>query len=104
MYKFLNIKKATDGKHKYEVELMNEETKRKKTIKFGSEGAGDYIIFTKKEGKKVADEHKERYIQRHQKREDWTKTGVTTAGWWAKHVLWNKGTFEASLKDALKLM
>jgi len=104
MYKFISIKKADDTKHKYQVELMNEETKRKKTIKFGSAGMGDFIIFTKKDGKAEAEKHKERYIDRHKKREDWTKAGVATSGFWAKHILWNKPTFEASLKDTLKIL
>lgn len=102
MYKFISIKKANDGKYKYEVELMNEETKRKKTVKFGSQGMGDFTLFTKKDGKKIAEEHKERYITRHQKREDWTKSGTGTAGFWSKHILWNKPTVDASLKDTLK--
>jgi len=111
MYKFISIKKASDGKHKYEVELLNEETGRKKTVKFGSEGMGDFTLFTKKKGSTLSnpslggltpEEHKERYITRHQKREDWTKSGTGTAGFWSKHILWNKPTVEASLKDTLK--
>jgi len=104
MYKFISIKKANDGKHKYAVELLNEETKRKKTIKFGSEGMGDYIIFTKRDGKKVADEHKTRYITRHQKREDWSKSGIATSGFWAKHILWNKPSFESSLAETKRIL
>ena len=34
--------------------------------------------------------------------EDWTKSGVTTAGWTSKHVLWNKPTLHASVADINK--
>ena len=33
---------------------------------------------------------KKRYIDRHKKNEDWTKTGAKSAGFYKKHVLWNK--------------
>ena len=36
------------------------------------------------------------------KNEDWTKTGVTTAGWMSKHILWNKPTLQASVADINK--
>jgi hypothetical protein len=102
MYKFVSIKKASDGKHKYEVELLNVDTQRKKTIKFGAHGMNDYILYTKNDGKAVADVKKQLYIDRHAKREDWTKDGVATSGFWSRWVLWNKPTFDASLNDAKK--
>ena len=34
-----------------------------------------------------------------QRNEDWTKSGVETAGWMSKHVLWNKPTLQASVAD-----
>ena len=36
------------------------------------------------------------------KNEDWTKSGVTTAGWMRKHALWNKPTLQASVADINK--
>lgn len=64
----------------------------KKTIHFGSKGMSD---FTKHDDPT----RKERYILRHRKREDWEKSGVRTAGFWSRWLLWNKGTIEASKKD-----
>lgn len=103
-YTFMMMSKATDGKHKYVVELYNNKTKRTKTIKFGASGYNDYTIYYKKEGKKKADEMKDAYLARHSKTEDWTKSGVDTRGWWARFVLWNLPSVSASLADAKKRM
>jgi len=45
-------------------------------------------------------ERKERYINRHKNmNENWNKSGVKTAGFYAKHILWNKPTLKASVDD-----
>lgn len=43
---------------------------------------------------------KNRYIQRHQKRENWNDKN--TAGFWSRWYLWNKETKEASYADIKK--
>ena len=65
----------------------------KKTISFGATGYSDFT-------KHKDDERKERYIDRHKKNEDWTD--FNTAGFYAKNILWNKPTIEASIKDTDK--
>jgi hypothetical protein len=47
-------------------------------------------------------DRKERYIQRHVKNEDWSKDGIHTSGFWAKHILWNKPSLKESIKDTEK--
>lgn len=42
-------------------------------------------------------ERKQRYIDRHKKNEKWND--LKTAGAWSKHLLWNKPTLSASIKD-----
>ena len=101
MYTFVKIKKATDHIHKYEVELMNTATKKTKTIKFGAYGMNDFITYSAID-KRIAEEKKRNYIKRHKSREDWNKSGIDTAGYWAKHILWNKDTFTKSLNDTIK--
>ena len=39
-------------------------------------------------------DRKDRYIARHKKNEDWTKSGAKAAGFYSKHVLWNKPTLK----------
>ena len=66
-----------------------------KTVSFGQKGASD---FTKHKNT----DRKERYIDRHKAREDWTKSGAKTAGFYSKHVLWNKPTLKESIGDIIK--
>ena len=66
-----------------------------KTVSFGQKGASD---FTKHKNT----DRKERYIDRHKAREDWTKSGAKTAGFYSKHVLWNKPTLKESIDDINK--
>ena len=37
-------------------------------------------------------DRKYRYIDRHNKNEGWTNSGAKAAGFYSKHVLWNKPT------------
>ena len=66
-----------------------------KTVSFGEKGASD---FTKHKDK----DRKERYIDRHKKNENWNASGAKTAGFYSKHVLWNKPTLKASIDDINK--
>ena len=95
MYKFISLKKSTDGTHKYEATIYNETTQRNNTVKFGATGYSDYP--THKD-----DERKKLYIERHEKRENWTKSGINTAGFWSRWLLWNKKTISGSLADIKK--
>ena len=42
---------------------------------------------------------KQRYINRHQKNENWTKSGIDTAGWWSRWILWHLPTIKESYAD-----
>ena len=65
----------------------------KNTVSFGAAGMSDYT-------KHKDDERKERYINRHKKKEDWSNP--KTAGFYAKNVLWNKTSLQASVADINK--
>ena len=66
-----------------------------KTVSFGQKGAPD---FTKHKDK----DRKERYIDRHKKNENWNASGAKTAGFYSKHVLWNKKALKESVDDINK--
>ena len=66
-----------------------------KTVSFGQKGASD---FTKHKNT----DRKDIYIDRHKAREDWTKSGAKAAGFYSKHVLWNKPTLKESIDDINK--
>ena len=46
------------------------------------------------------EKRKASYTRRHKPRENWSD--FTTAGFWAKHLLWNKRTLSASINDTAK--
>ena len=66
-------------------------TSRGNKVYFGQAGASDYTIH-KDPIRKI------RYINRHQKREDWDKSGVNSSGWWSYHYLWSYPTKEEAYK------
>ena len=79
------IKSANKNK-KFDVNIDG------KKISFGAAGYEDFT--THKDPKR-----KELYITRHAKRKDWDKSEVKTAGYWSKHLLWNKDTLRKSMDD-----
>ena len=78
---------ANDGKHKYYII-----TQSGKKIKFGQAGASDFT-------KHKDEARKQRYINRHKKNENWTKSGIDTAGWWSRWILWHLPTIKESYAD-----
>lgn len=89
MVKLQSFGPSSNSSKKYMVVLLKPDG-RKKTIHFGAKGMDDYT--------KTGDvEQKSRYIQRHKDKENWNDP--LTAGFWAKHILWNKTTVQASLAD-----
>ena len=83
------ISKSTNKNKKFDAIVDG------KKISFGAVGYSDYTIHKDPE-------RKERYITRHAKREDWNKSGLKTAGYWSKHLLWNKDTLTKSIDDISK--
>lgn len=68
-----------------------------KRVYFGSAKNKDYTIYYKEFGKEIADKKKQAYIARHSKlNENWGKSGIDTAGFYAYHLLWAEPTLEAS--------
>ena len=89
----LQIKKASDDKHKY-IAVLQDGSKTH-NIAFGAKGYNDFTK-TQNEDKKSS------YIARHKVREDWSKSGILTAGFWSRWILWNKPTIEESVKYTIK--
>ena len=83
------LQKSNNPNKKYMVTIG------KKTIHFGSSPYKSYEV------------HKDkarmlRYLNRHRSRENWTKSGIKTAGFWSRWILWNKPSLLASIKDTEK--
>jgi hypothetical protein len=63
-----------------------------KTVSFGRRGYEDYTLHKD-------DERKRLYLLRHSPRENWGKSGIRTAGFWSRWLLWNKDTINKSIQD-----
>ncbi len=95
---FLQIKLSRSEKpdKKFKVKVGDRTVSdRPKVIHFGSKGMSDYTINQDPNRKRL-------YIKRHRARENWNKSGIQTAGFWSKHLLWNKPTLDASIRDIEK--
>lgn len=53
-----------------------------KHVDFGARGYSDFTLHKDPARMK-------RYLQRHRARENWTKTGIKTAGFWSRWLLWS---------------
>ena len=86
------VRASTPYKWKVILRYTKDGRERTKNIRFGRRPYEDYTIHKDEERKKL-------YIERHAKRENWTKQGIFTAGFWSRWLLWNRSTISASLED-----
>ena len=91
----ITLKKSSKSDKKYMVIINLSKSNSKKTIHFG---AKDYSDYTKHKDS----ERKQRYITRHKKTENWNKSGIESAGFWSRWILWNKPTLKGSITDTEK--
>jgi len=83
------------------VHLYNSKNKSKRyTIIFGD---GSSVSFGSPEHENFTihknPERKRLYIARHEKNENWNKSGIKTAGFWSRWLLWNKPSIAESARD-----
>jgi hypothetical protein len=102
------------GKKKQEIIFRSLEPSTRKgkkwTVNLSVDGKHRMVHFgAVQNGKPMSDYtiHKDKsrmedYTRRHRAREDWTKSGILTPGFWAKHLLWAKPSLNASLADIRK--
>jgi hypothetical protein len=89
----LSIGPSTQSGKKFTVRL--DIGGRKKTVHFGAKGANDFTLTGDKKARKA-------YLTRHKARENWTKSGIATPGFWARWILWEKPTVQASVAAVKK--
>jgi hypothetical protein len=86
------ITRSDKSGKKYKIITYGHDKKKIKTIHIGQAGASDFTQHR-------SEARKQLYINRHRANENWGKSGWNTAGFWAKWLLWNKTTLEASNQD-----
>lgn len=89
--KTYRLSKSTKKDKKYMVELPSG-----KTVHFGAKGYSDFILSDGDENRK------KNYIARHKVNENWKKSGIDTAGFWSRWILWNKPGLMESIRDTEK--
>jgi hypothetical protein len=92
MMVYLRKSNKPDKKFKVIVELRSGVAK---TIHFGAKGMSDYTKHKNKARKQL-------YLSRHRKNENWTRSGIKTAGFWSRWLLWNKPSLLSSKRDIEK--
>ena len=70
-------------------------TNNNKKVYFGQAGASDMSIHKNEARKQL-------YINRHKNNENWTKSGIDTAGFWSRWLLWHLPTIKESYQDIKK--
>ena len=88
----VRLRRATNGVHKFTAQFPDGSV-----VNFGRRGYSDY---TKHHDK----ERMERYLTRHRKRENWTRSGAKTAGFWSRWILWSEPNFQAALRKTQKVL
>ena len=76
------VKRSSKAGKKYDAVIDGS-----KTVSFGASGYSDFT-------KNKDPQRKENYVSRHKTSEDWGRSGVMSAGFWAKSILWNKPTLK----------
>jgi hypothetical protein len=74
-------------------DLLDE--KKERILSFGDSRYSDFTLHKD-------EKRKELYINRHKKNERWNKSGIYTAGFWSRFLLWNKDALQASINDIKK--
>ena len=87
--KLYKLYKSSNPNKKYDVYVENYKTGNIKKVSFGAKGYSDYTIHKDPE-------RKARYQKRHKHDKIYD---ITTAGFWALRILWNKPTITESLRD-----
>ena len=90
---YVKIGKLANDPKKYKATIIYRG--KVSSIKFGSSKHSDYTRHHDPERKK-------RYLARHRPRENWGISGVRTAGFWARWLLWNKRSIAASKRDIMR--
>ena len=97
----IKLYKARNGVHKF----MAVFPEGRGTVRFGLKGFSDYTIHGDPARMK-------RYIARHagsasglrSRRENWTRTGAKTAGFWSRWLLWSRPNFTSALRQTEKVL
>jgi len=88
----ITLKRATNGIHKFMAIFPDGHR-----VSFGLRGYSDYTLHKDKE-------RMERYLTRHRSRENWTRSGAKTAGFWSRWLLWSSPSLLGAKRKTEKVL
>ena len=89
------LRRSTRAGKKFQVVVHDPSSGRTRTVHFGAEGYSDYP--THKDAARLT-----RYLERHHARENWSRQGIYSPGFWARWILWNRPSLSASIRDTAR--
>jgi hypothetical protein len=92
MREVVHVKRAVNGIHKFTA-VFPDGSK----VHFGRQGYSDY---TKHKDR----ERMERYLTRHRSRENWTRSGAKTPGFWSRWLLWSSPSLKGAAAKTAKVL
>ena len=88
----VTLKRATNGIHKFMAIFPDG-----KVVRFGRKGFSDYTLHKDPERMK-------RYLTRHRRRENWTRSGAKTAGFWSRWLLWSSPSLSGAAAKTSRIL
>jgi hypothetical protein len=96
----VKVSRARDGKHKFTAVFPDGHR-----VSFGLRGYSDYTLHKDKMRMK-------RYVGRHagyaggrlSRRENWTRSGAKTAGFWSRWLLWSSPSLKGAAAKTAKVL
>jgi hypothetical protein len=92
MKEVIHVVRAVNGVHKFTA-VFPDGVK----VHFGRKGYSDY---TKHKDR----QRMERYLNRHRARENWTRSGGKTAGFWSRWLLWSSPSINGARAKTEKVL
>ena len=89
----VRLRRATNGVHKFTAQFPDGGP----TVRFGRKGYSDFTIHKDRERMK-------RYLTRHRSRENWTRSGAKTAGFWSRWILWSSPSLLGARRKTEKVL
>jgi hypothetical protein len=88
----VTVSRARNGIHKFTA-VFPDGSK----VHFGRQGYSDYTKHRDRE-------RMERYLTRHRRRENWTRSGAKTAGFWSRWLLWSSPSITGAKRRTEKVL
>ena len=88
----VKLSRSRDGVHKFMAVFPDG-----KKVRFGRKGYSDYTIH--KDAERM-----QRYLTRHRRRENWGRSGRSSAGFWSRWLLWSKPSLKGAMAQTSKVL